>query len=640
MSRRITFYSKSDLTIYSEFQKAVEMLMDLQPDSYSTDSLTDVIELFNIKKIFENVKLGENASKEIKDFVKQWLPYFNPLIARNLNSLDEKGILNEIPSISREYFKSTLELERMFKKPILSSLTIREVLESHPYFIGEILKDKTLVDKHKKLLHDFFITFEDAAVILMKETEEKLFLKGLNMQQSEVNSIIEKYLSLPFPDLNTIRAIRFHKNTENVRIPASLLLKAEKIEENISRTIAIDKGGVSLRVSVITSDFQEEALVLVDDSEGRIEFSVNPELVKDWSFQEIRYYLEMFDWNGTFSLIDHRCYHRIEDELFILNPSAKHIFPLPISYRFRNMIIGTLFAAVVQIIDDKGIGYFETLKEEYELTLKSKYAYPSLPLCSPSMGATMLEKLRCVIPEIENILHQFTQYSETGNIDAELLNLENFDSIDKTPSIVPDNLVYLSQNDDLQSIFYILFGNHGLVYQLDKETQYNNIFEFVTSKMMKGELVSTTHLDKSTLQQLRILKDNDFLSMSDGMIVPKNIEKWIVYRYIYDVGAIHLYRNEVPIIQYLQKAIAEGEYKTEKKLFTTQECDYLSYFLNDAKFTNGLKLRNKYMHGKGGYDETTMRGDYLHILYILTLIIARIGDNLELYKLTQGNKNN
>ena len=249
MSRRITFYTKSDLTIYSEFQKAVEMLMDLQPDSYSTDSLTDVIELFNIKKIFENVKLGENASKEIKDFVKQWLPYFNPLIARNLNSLDEKGILNEIPSISREYFKSTLELERMFKKPILSSLTIREVLESHPYFIGEILKDKTLVDKHKKLLHDFFITFEDAAVILMKETEEKLFLKGLNMQQSEVNSIIEKYLSLPFPDLNTIRAIRFHKNTENVRIPASLLLKAEKIEENISRTIAIDKGGVSLRVS-------------------------------------------------------------------------------------------------------------------------------------------------------------------------------------------------------------------------------------------------------------------------------------------------------------------------------------------------------------------------------------------------------
>lgn len=65
MSRRITFYSKSDLTIYSEFQKAVEMLMDLQPDSYSTDSLTDVIELFNIKKIFENVKLGEKYPSEI-----------------------------------------------------------------------------------------------------------------------------------------------------------------------------------------------------------------------------------------------------------------------------------------------------------------------------------------------------------------------------------------------------------------------------------------------------------------------------------------------------------------------------------------------------------------------------------------------
>ncbi len=77
-----------------------------------------------------------------------------------------------------------------------------------------------------------------------------------------------------------------------------------------------------------------------------------------------------------------------------------------------------------------------------------------------------------------------------------------------------------------------------------------------------------------------------------------------------------------------------GEFKGDNKLFSMEECDYLNYILNDSKFTNGMKLRNKYMHGKGSYDEAALHMDYIFVLYVLTLIIGRINDDLLIKKLS------
>ena len=71
-----------------------------------------------------------------------------------------------------------------------------------------------------------------------------------------------------------------------------------------------------------------------------------------------------------------------------------------------------------------------------------------------------------------------------------------------------------------------------------------------------------------------------------------------------------LYFNEVLSYNHLdenkQKAIdillEKGILKYENTLFSKPEQDYLNYILNMSEFSNGLDLRNKYLHGTQGSD--------------------------------------
>lgn len=95
-----------------------------------------------------------------------------------------------------------------------------------------------------------------------------------------------------------------------------------------------------------------------------------------------------------------------------------------------------------------------------------------------------------------------------------------------------------------------------------------------------------------------------------------------------------LYFNEVLSYNHLdenkQKAIdillEKGILKYEDTLFSKPEQDYLNYILNMSEFSNGLDLRNKYLHGTQGSDEKVHINDYFIFLRILILCILKIND--------------
>ena len=95
-----------------------------------------------------------------------------------------------------------------------------------------------------------------------------------------------------------------------------------------------------------------------------------------------------------------------------------------------------------------------------------------------------------------------------------------------------------------------------------------------------------------------------------------------------------LYFNEVLSYNHLdenkQKAIdillEKGILKYENTLFSKPEQDYLNYILNMSEFSNGLDLRNKYLHGTQGSDEKAHINDYFIFLRILILCILKIND--------------
>ena len=81
-------------------------------------------------------------------------------------------------------------------------------------------------------------------------------------------------------------------------------------------------------------------------------------------------------------------------------------------------------------------------------------------------------------------------------------------------------------------------------------------------------------------------------------------------------------RNEV------EKLVEAGEIRYEDTLFSVPEQQYLDYVLNKSDFSNGLDLRNKYIHSTYPTDEKQQLMDYLKLLKVMVLVIIKINEEL------------
>lgn len=76
----------------------------------------------------------------------------------------------------------------------------------------------------------------------------------------------------------------------------------------------------------------------------------------------------------------------------------------------------------------------------------------------------------------------------------------------------------------------------------------------------------------------------------------------------------------------LDEMVEKGKLVRSSALFSKPEVDYLNYALNKSSFSNGLDLRNKYLHATYPMDTEVQYRDYIELLKIMVLIIIRIND--------------
>ena len=82
---------------------------------------------------------------------------------------------------------------------------------------------------------------------------------------------------------------------------------------------------------------------------------------------------------------------------------------------------------------------------------------------------------------------------------------------------------------------------------------------------------------------------------------------------------------------------SEGIILFERSLFSKPEQSYFNYFLNKSEFTNGLDLRNSYLHGTQATPNETQKHEYAYFTYLklLFLVMLKIEDDLIISKVTK-----
>ena len=80
------------------------------------------------------------------------------------------------------------------------------------------------------------------------------------------------------------------------------------------------------------------------------------------------------------------------------------------------------------------------------------------------------------------------------------------------------------------------------------------------------------------------------------------------------------YENEISELQ------SAGDIRFASSLLSEPEQDYLSYILTKSDYSNGLDLRNKYVHGNYPTDPAQHGKDYLEFLKIMIIIVIKINE--------------
>jgi len=116
-----------------------------------------------------------------------------------------------------------------------------------------------------------------------------------------------------------------------------------------------------------------------------------------------------------------------------------------------------------------------------------------------------------------------------------------------------------------------------------------------------------------------IIHDDFLMVTQNGEIKMVNPITTFIAGQLHENGCLSYWHYSARIRLEIDQLIAEGIVDTSSKLFSESEARYLNYYLNKIEFSNGMDLRNKYLHGSNNRTPECQKMDYLYFLRTLIL---------------------
>jgi hypothetical protein len=109
-----------------------------------------------------------------------------------------------------------------------------------------------------------------------------------------------------------------------------------------------------------------------------------------------------------------------------------------------------------------------------------------------------------------------------------------------------------------------------------------------------------------------------------------NIPRVLILKDLYDNEVASFYYYPIAFQDEVKKMYTQNMVFFKNTLFSKSEQSYFNYFLNKSEFTNGLDMRNSYLHGTQANPEEIQKHEYAYYSYLklLTLILLKIEDDL------------
>lgn len=459
------------------------------------------------------------------------------------------------------------------------------------------------------------------------DSNNGLFIK-LGITNEEINNLAKNYCQLDNSNPNYLQSIVDYKKLSRYEFDKEIKLLAKRtIEEFFEKNSDTSK---TLQYSQFVSIENLEANKLLRLEKDKIvlnkllldEYHDFPTLLNNYI-----YFIGFFDYDiGLPWLI-------ANDEKF----DFSRFFSPKSNANFKDFhpqskaTFSLLFLAYFVYLKKNGIDIEKIVEWYFSTYLKDELNIVGFRFHASNQDSSFYERGKCIISEMDGILEQYELFFKTGKIDPELLEIKSsIPSYATLKSFNEKKFIKLNNTSNNSALFSALFSDQSPLSFISSKKEHKTFFKHIK------EGVKITDFDDYQIRQINILIEKNLLKLSNDVIKFSNFQEINILNKLWKTGTYCLYYKDKMILDIAEDLCKKGYCEYSDNLFSEYESNYLSYILDDKKYGNGLKIRNKFSHGKFGYKrEEEHLQNYLELLQIVIFYVIRINDELEFYKYKQ-----
>lgn len=639
---KVVFHSKEDMAGGYNLQKGEHILRADTKSNYN--DINEVLELYNIKKYIDNdLYLKSWSQDDITNF-KQKATEYSKVVGQFMATIDDSNFVILYGNTLRNYVHSFWELvnnQNIFKR--ISKSNFINILTNEPHLIHEILAHKGIVDYYDTEIKTFLLTYSQSAEILLSFYEvkddfgknQKYLPKSLNVEDKE--SILTNYLDSSDVNYNYIGLIQNVRNRNDFKVSDKTRLKAKRLHKSETEKFFAGNNGMRYGVSV---SFPEKATKIKDgiiDDNSVINYSYSLDFIKKNNdpyllFQNFIILFEYLDLQYRVNLVSKKNKMGVFER--IMGVHSQNEYRGGTEFNLLEMTSHIQVAGYYKVLLDLGISLENVLHQVFTSSFQEKYEFANNARFSIPSATTYFEKVRLLAPEFESVLKQFKLFVEDGSIDFELLQISsNPTAIKDIPSLNKNKYIYFNKdNKEMVGCTNLFFSDQTSLAYVEpfKEKHYHTFFD-----LLANEQVKFSSYEEYLRPQLNYLIDKGFINIdSDDFVQITNPARVIILKDLYINEVASFYRYSFELRQEAQQMESEKIICFDSSLFSKPEQAYFNYFLNKGEFTNGLDLRNSYLHGTQANPEEIQKHEYAYFTYLKLLILTflKIEDDLIIYK--------
>lgn len=636
--RGVKYYGKGDLSTAYQLRKAADLLEKI--DLLDITDVNRVLELANVKAMFDNdLKLSEWSDEQYSTYQTR-AKQIAGIIGRYFSTICDENIKKVWSEVSSLYFADFWGNFMHYEcHTRVSANSIKNLLEEETGLLRLILEQKELVRAYADILTDLIMENSENAEYFIEEYmekrdghEKKRYFpdKITNAMKLE---LLSAYVSNENPNPNYLQLIVQYQNTKEMPIMDEIKLLAKRKLEAFKEGFFKDNPGMTYGCEVIFAENQKE-VVTCESKDLHFSFTYDVDWIKD--NQDYATLLNNFIYVFEYEDLQMRSqFVSLQSEVGTIERlvGVKGIkeYVAGSAFNLKHMLYSLQMHGYLDQLEKLDINLENVFKWFFEEYLKTEFGADDFIYHPSSAGTTYMEKCVQLAKEMDAVLKQFDLYCKHGTIDRELFEMSSAHVVfNQLLSMLDKKYVYVKDAYG-KKVLAILFSNSTRTCY-DERT--NNYYNSIHDRFLK-ECVNINDLDEWQKSEIDFLINAGILVCSDDGIIHADNAKVLVLH--------NLYTNEVVILSHVRYAEVFDELEAkdivefENSLFTRNEQEYLNYVLNKSEFSNGLDLRNKYIHGTNSLKPEQHKADYIELLKVMVLVIIKINQEFCLRE-TQGNE--